>query len=85
MVEVTQADMVAADAQAEKHYMDLREAFATHRQLAANNQLQIRLQSILGANALITGLFINQGDHCSVGKRQHEDFSFCRLIELLIL
>ena len=38
MVEVTQADMVAAEAQAKKHYqtaydyeMDLREAFATHR------------------------------------------------------
>jgi hypothetical protein len=36
MVEVTQADMVAAEAQAKKHYqtaydyeMDLREAFAT--------------------------------------------------------
>lgn len=42
MVEVTQADMVAAEAQAKKHYqtaydyeMDLREAFATHRQQAA--------------------------------------------------
>lgn len=42
MVEVTQADMVAAEAQAKKHYqtaydyeMDLREAFATHRIEAA--------------------------------------------------
>lgn len=42
MVEVTQADMVAAEAQSKKHYqtaydyeMDLREAFATHRQQAA--------------------------------------------------
>ena len=40
--QVTQADMVAAEAQAKKHYqtaydyeMDLREAFATHRQQAA--------------------------------------------------
>ena len=42
MVEVTQADMVAAEAQSKKHYqtaydyeMDLREAFATHRIEAA--------------------------------------------------
>ena len=42
MVEVTQADMVAAEAQAKKHYqtaydyeMDLREAFANHRIKAA--------------------------------------------------
>jgi nitrate/TMAO reductase-like tetraheme cytochrome c subunit len=42
MVKVTQADMVAAEAQAKKHYqtaydyeMDLREAFATHRIEAA--------------------------------------------------
>ena len=65
MVEVTQADMVAAEAQAKKHYqtaydyeMDLREAFATHRIEAAKaerDRLQSRIEALEAALRVLQG------------------------------